>query len=246
MAKSSGLGAGLAVGTALLSNDVGSFSVASPHNVFDVTGIDTSARETKTTVRDGMINFAPFFNDAAGRAHPVLSALPTTDVLTTAFIGSSIGGAAASLQGKQLNYDGTRPADGSITFATATAGNGFGLEWGRMATAGVVTSTGAEDLASYDWGAASSFGLQAYLHVFAFTGTSVTITIEESSDDGVGDSFAAVTGGAFTAVTGATTERIATSGSQTVEQYLQLALTGTYSSVQFLVVINRNTVSTSF
>ena len=249
MAKQGALGARFAVGTALISGDVGSVSqIACPHQVFDTTGIDKTARETVTTVRDGIINFEPFFNDAAGAAHPVLSALPTTDVLTTFAVANSIGSAAACLQGKQTNYDMNRPADGSIRFSNSHVGNSFGLEWGRVASAGVTTSTGAENLASYDWGTGStSFGLQAYLHVFAFTGTSCTITIQESSDDGGGDAFAAVTGGGFTAVTGATTERIATSNSQTVERYLRLALTGTYSNIQFLCVINRNqTANTEF
>lgn len=248
MAKAGALGARFAVGTGLISGDIGSVSqISCPHNIFDVTGIDKEARETVTTVRDGMINFEPFFNDAAGAAHAVLSALPTTDVLTTFAVANSIGSAAACLQGKQVNYDGTRPADGSITFSTNTVGNSFGLEWGRVSSAGVTTSTGAENLASYDWGTGStSFGLQAYLHVFAFTGTSCTITIEESSDDGGGDAFTAVTGGAFTAATGATTERIATANNLTVERYLRLALTGTYSNIQFLCVINRNQTSTGF
>ena len=248
MSKQGALGARFAVGTGLISGDIGSVSrIACPHNVFNVTGIDKSAMETVTTIRDGMIDFAPFFNDTAGAAHPVLSALPTTDVLTTFAVSNTIGAAAACLLGKQTNYDGNRPADGSITFANNHIGNGFGLEWGRVASAGVTTSTGAENLASYDWGTGStSFGLQAYLHVFAFTGTSCTITIEESSDDGGGDAFTSVTGGAFTAATGATTERIATANNLTVERYLRLALTGTYSNIQFLCVINRNQTTTSF
>ena len=248
MVKASGLGAWFAHGSSLISNDIGSVSnISSPHGVFDVTGIDKSARETLLVVRDGMMDFEPFFNDAAGQAHPVLSALPTTDVLTTYGHRDTQGAPAACLLGKQVNYDGTRAANGELTFASNVQGNGFGLEWCEILSTGVTTSTGAENLASLDLGTGStSFGLQAYLHVFAFTGTSCTITIEESSDDGGGDAFAAVTGGAFTAVTGATTERIATSGAQTVERYLRLALTGTYSNIEFVVLVNRNDTATAF
>jgi hypothetical protein len=233
-------------GTNLISNDVGSVSqIGCPHQVFDVTGIDKSARETVTTVRDGMINFEPFFNDDAGQAHAALSPLPTTDSFYLTGINGQ-GRAAAALSGKQINYDHNRPADGSITLAVSATGNGLGLEWGRVLSEGVTTSTGAENLASYDGTASTAFGLQAYLAVYAFTGTSCTITIQESSDDGGGDAFAAVTGGAFTAVTGATTERIATATNLTVERYLRLALTGTYSNIQFVVIVNRNTVAPSF
>lgn len=246
MDKSSGLGAWFAVGANLISNDIGSVSqIGSPHGVFNVTGLDKSAMETVLTIRDGVIDFEPWFNDAAGQAHPVLSALPTGDTAVTFGHADTQGAAAACMVGKQINYDGNRPADGSISFSSNVVGNGYGLEWCEMLSPGITTSTGAENLASLNLGASTAFGLQAYLHVFAFTGTSCTITIEESSDDGGGDAFAAVTSGAFTAVTGTTTERIATSGSQTIEQYLRLALTGTYTSIQFVVLVNVNQTATS-
>lgn len=248
MTKQNGLGNRFAVGTALISNDVGSVSTIScPVGQFDVTGLDSSAHERIGTIRDGMINFEPFFNDAAGAAHATLSTLPRTDVLTTFAHANTQGAAAACLLGKQVNYDGTRAAGGELTFANNHIGNGYGLEWCKVLSTGVTTSTGAENLASLDLGTGStSFGLQAYLHVFAFTGTSCTITIEESSDDGSGDAFAAVTGGAFAAASAATTERIATANDQTVERYLRLALTGTYSNIQFLCLVNRNVTETEF
>lgn len=247
MAKSSGLGAWYAAGTNLISNDIGSVSnISSPHEVFDVTGIDKSARETLLVVRDGQISLEPFFNDATGQAHPTLSALPTADTLHTYGHRDTQGSPAACLLGKQINYDGNRATNGELTFASNVQGNGFGLEWCEILSTGVTTSTGAENLASLNLGASTSFGLQAYLHVFAFTGTSCTITIQESSDDGGGDAFGAITGGAFTAVTGTTTERIATSGTQTIEQYLRLALTGTYSNIEFVVLVNVNQTATAF
>ena len=62
--------------------------------------------------------------------------------------------------------------------------NLFTLDWGRSLTAGKRTDTEASDGDSVDFGTGSTdFGLQAYLHVFAFTGTSVTVKLQESSDD---------------------------------------------------------------
>lgn len=197
------------------------------------------------------MEFVSYFNTAAGKAHPVLSALPTTDVILTYARGTTLGNPAACLVAKQINYDGTRADDGDFKFAVQAQANAYGLEWGLQGTAGIRTDTTATNGTSFDFATtanpgSSTFGLQAYLQVFSFTGTSVTVTIQESSDNGAGDAFAAVTGGAFTAATGITTQRIATSASQTVERYLRVVTTGTFSNAQFSVVIMRNDTSTVF
>jgi hypothetical protein len=92
------------------------------------------------------------------------------------------------------------------------------------------------------------FGLQAYLHVFAVVGTSVTVKLQESSDNS-GDAYADVTGGGFTAVTavaGTGSQRIQTSRTQTIERYLRVVTTGTFSSATFAVAVVRNDTSVVF
>jgi hypothetical protein len=99
-----------------------------------------------------------------------------------------------------------------------------------------------------DFGAESDFGLQAYLHVFAFTGTDVTIKLQESSDNS-GDAYADVVGGGFTAVASApTSERIATAVDLTVEQYLKVTTvtTGGFTSCAFAVMVVRNEATPVF
>ena len=81
MAKSSGLGSGLIVGTANISGDVGELStISTSRAMLDVTGIDKSAFERVLGRKDGAITFSSFWNTAAGQAHLTLSALPTTAV----------------------------------------------------------------------------------------------------------------------------------------------------------------------
>ena len=156
---------------------------------------------------------------------------------------------SAATIAKQINYDPTRAADGSLTIAVQALSNAYGLEWGKQLTAGIRTDTGATNGTGVDSGAAGTVGLQAWLHVTAFTGTDVTIKLQESSDDGSGDAYADVTGGAFTQVTsGPTSERIATSASQAVEQYLRVVTTttGGFSSLSFAVMVNINATATVF
>lgn len=248
MAKQSGLGDNLYIGGYDLSCDVGSLSRISGGNTpLDVTGICKSAFERLGGLRDGGIDFTAYFNDATGAAHDTLADLPTADVMVTYARGTTLGNPAAAMIAKQVNYDGTRAPDGSFTFTVNAVANGYGLEWGKQLTAGKRTDTTATNGTSVDFGTGStSFGLQAYLQVFEFSGTSVTVKLQESSDNGSGDAFADVTGGAFTAATGVTTQRIATSASQTVERYLRVVTTGTFTNAVFSVVVVRNDTAVVF
>lgn len=241
MTKSSGLGDNLYVGGFNLSGDTGSLGkISSPMKPIEVTGIDKSAMERITGQRDGMISFMAFFNTAAGQAHPVLSALPTADTLVTYCRGTLLDSPAASLLSKQINYDGTRSQSGEFTFSIDAEGNGFGIEWGRLLTAGLRTDTAATNGASIDTTASLSFGAQAYLQVTAFTGTDVTIKIQDSADN---VAFADVAGLTFTTVTAAPfTQRLATSNTATIRRYIRAVTTttGGFATVTFAVQITKN------
>jgi hypothetical protein len=247
VAKQGGLGDNFYVAQFDLSGDVGSIgNISGGPAALDVTAINASAYERLGGLRTGMMEWSTFFNDADDAEHEALSGLLTTDRIVSYFRGTTLGNPAASQVAKQINYDGNRANDGGLTLAVQALSNGYGVQWGRMGTAGKRTDTSATNGSSIDGGAASSFGLQAFLHVFSFTGTSVTVKIQESSDDGGGDAFADVTGGGFTAATGPTSQRIATAGDLAVERYLRVVTTGTFSSAVFSVVIVRNTTAVSF
>ncbi|GAA2360829.1 hypothetical protein [Catellatospora methionotrophica] len=251
MSKQSGLGDALYLTGFDASGDTNSLGrIGGGPAPWPVTGIDKSAFERIGLNRDGALEWVSYFNPALAQAHAKLSALPTTDVLGTYCRGTALGSPAAGIVAKQVNYDGTRGQDGSFTFAVSAQGNGFGLNWGSQLTAGKRTDTGATSGTGVDFGTGSTtFGLQAFLHVFDFTGTDATVKLQQSSDNGVGDTWADVTGGGFTQVTaGPTAQRIATSGAQTVERYLRVVTTtsGGFSSLVFAVMVARNDVATAF
>lgn len=241
MAKTSGLGQRLYVGGVDLSGDIGSIDgCSSPIATLDVTGIDKAAIERIGGLRDGQLDFTAFFNTALGTAHPTLSALPTADIAELYCTGTAIGDPAAGLVAKQLNYDGKRGTDGAFTFSVSAQANGFGIEWGRLLTAAVRTDTAATNGSSLDGAASSAFGLQAYLQVTGFTGTSCTVKLQDSPDN---VTFTDVTGGGFVAATAAGAQRIATTNVLTVARYLRVATTGTFSSCAFVVMVNRNAIA---
>ncbi len=253
MSKSTGLGAALYVSGTDLSGDIGQMDgINGGPSPLIVTGIDKDAVERLGGNRDGAMSFLAFFNTDTDQAHPTLSTLPTADRIVTYYHRTTtIGDEVASLIGKQIDYDGTRGNDGSLTFATQALANGYGLEWGESLTVGKRTDTGATAGATLDYGATigqTMFGAQANLHVFAFTGTDATITIEDSTTD-----FAGVTLISFTEVSalgGANTSaRIETaSRTETVDRYLRVTTTTSagFSDLVFAVQVVKNQVSTVF
>jgi hypothetical protein len=243
MGKTSGLGDALYVGGYDLSGDIQSVdSVHGGPASLNFTGIDKSAFERQGGVRDGGISATTFFNAANNQAHPVLGALPTADVGVMYCRGTTLGNGAACCIGKQVGYDPTRDTSGNLTLKTEAQANGFGVEWGKLLTAGIRTDTAATNGASIDTLAAASFGGQAYLQLFAFTGTDVTIKIQDSANN---SAFTDVTGMAFAQITSGTrqTQRIAIANTATIRQYVRAVTvtTGGVTSVSFAVAINKNT-----
>ncbi len=251
MSKESGLGAALYVSGYDLSGDIGEVSGINGGNTpFVVTGIDKSGVERIGGQKDGGMTFSAFFNKASTQAHPTLKTLPTADRIVTYYHRTTaIGDEAASLIGKQIDYDPTRAQDGSLTFTTQALANGYGLEWGESLTIGKRTDTGATTGGTLDYGVTigqTLFGAQAYLHVFAFTGANATIKIEDSTSD-----FSAVTLLTFTEVSvlggSNTAERIETaSRTETVDRYVRVTTTGTFSELIFAVQITKNETSVIF
>lgn len=294
-----------------LSGDVGELSkISGSVALLDVTPINVSAHVRIPGLRDGQIAYKSFFNPTLGQEHTVLSALPTADQHMMYCRGTTLGNPAACMVAKQIDYNPTRDNKGMLTFAIQADANGFGLEWGRLLTAGLRTDTAATNGVSLDqanglttpavpasgtpqantsplpvtvvitggtmtavvingvtvgagagtytlppgqtitltytvaptwtWTAQSAYGAQAYLQVTAFTGTDVTVKIQDSADNA---SFADVAGLSFTTVTAAhATQRLATLNTATIRRYLRAVTTtsGGFTSATFGVMVVRN------
>ncbi len=212
MAKQSGLGARFLIGGYDISGDVNAIDqISGGPALIDSTDITQSAHSRLTGLRDGHMAFTVFMD--AANAHPVLSALPRTDVLMTALLPPlAIGSAAACLNARQVNYDGSRSAAGDLLFKVQGEGDGYGLEWGKTLTAGLRTDTGATGGTALDNTAATGWGAQCYLQVTAFTGTDATVTVQQSADN----SNWYTLGSAFTQVTSAPNfQRVTTAAAST-------------------------------
>lgn len=236
MTAQGGMGDNLWIDGLDVSGDIGAIGrIASPLGVQDTTPINLSAMSRIGLLHDGGIDFTAFWNPGAGadQAHNVLKSLPTADRAVQYCRGTALGAAAASMIAKQIGYDPNRAADGSMTLGVAMVGNGFGLEWGQLLTAGKQTDTAAGNGTSYDTGVVSTaFGWAMYLHVFAFTGTSVTVKVQDSADN---SAWADITGATFVAATAVGSQRVSAgpTSTATVRRYLRVVSSGTFSNAVF-------------
>lgn len=242
MAKQSGLGNGFWLDGVDLSGDINRANrLQGGPGFIEQTAIDKSARERAGGTLTGDMEVVSFFNATAGQAHPTLDTLPRTDRIASYTTGTSLGSPAANVVAKQINYDPVREDNGQLLLTVAMESDAYGLDWGALATAGKRADTSATNGSGIDNAASSTFGLRAYLHLFAFTGTSVTVTLQHSTDNAVGDPYVAVTGGAFTAATAVGAQRIATTNALTIRRWLRVVTTGTFTVATFAVIVVRDT-----
>jgi hypothetical protein len=241
MAKKSGLGQQIFVHGYDLSGDVATIDNAgSPRNLLDITAINAPATERLVGLSDGNISVSSWFNDSTEQEHVALSGLPRTDRIVTWAFGATRGDVAACLVAKQLNYDASRGTDGSLSFSIDTQADGISLDWCNTLTTGKETHSSAGSSTSRDDGAGTTAGMVAYLEITDCDSGTPTVTIQESSDNGSSDAWVNVM--VFSTVgyaSAPTAERITSSG--TVERYLRITTTGTFSNLDFCVSTRRGT-----
>lgn len=236
----SGLGAALFIDEFDLSDDTNSVDTLSKSMaLLDQTGLRLLGPKRVNGKLSAELTGKVFMNPTG--AHAVLSPQPRTDRIASYFHRETLGAPVASIVAKQMNYDVKRAMDGDLKYDVQMLCNGGWLDWGLALTAGVRTDTTATngDAVDYgDWGAPANFGAQGYLHVKAFTGTSVTITVQMDTASNFPTPTTLLT---FAVVSGVTKERVLTSRTALVERYLRVITTGTFSNVQFVTQVTVNT-----
>ena len=243
--KTGGLGDNFYVGGYDVSGDVNSVdTISGGPAVLDFTTVDKSAVVRQGGLRSGEIDFTTFIESGgtASTTEKGLFSLPTSSTVVSYFRGTAVGNPAASLYGKQVNFDPARGTDGSLTAKVQSLSDGYGLEWGKQLTAGLRTDTAGTVGTSVNNGGATTYGGQAYLHVTSFSGTAATVTVEHSTDN---SSYSTLL--TFSTITAAPfSQRVATSAGTTVDQYVRATTAGTISSMTFAVEFVRNTTAVSF
>lgn len=247
MAKQTGLGAGLFLNGLNLSGDTQSVDIGKTAKSILQTGIDVFAPERAASQLDSELNWVSYFNPS--RAHTELKKPPTNDVVGLYVTKmASIGAHAAGFVGMKTTYGFTRGNDGALTAKVNIPQTTNWLDWGLMLTAGQRTDTTGTNGTGVDfnnWGGGSAHGLQFYVQSVSVTGTSTTYKLQHSSDNGVGDPWADISGATQTFTAAATTRagRVAVTG--TIKRYLRLVTSGTFTNTVFAAMACVNVTDVS-
>ena len=236
MAKQTGIGANLWVDAFNVTGDVGAVdNINSSRAMIDVTDIEHDYVERLPGLGDGSIGFSGYFNASAGGLHQALgSAFSTAISIVTVALGTAIGSPAASIGAAKTSYSVARGADGSLaTSVQADSGIGYGTDWGVL-LAGRASVTGTATT-TVDNLAATTKGAQAYLHVVTVAAGTVTVIVQDSSDN---STFNNVTGLSFTATSAGTAQYLATAGTATIARYLRYNVTGGTATIALNVSRN--------
>ena len=144
----------------------------------------------------------------------------------------------ACINAKQINYDPTRNTDGALSLKVDLVANSFGMEWGVGLTAGIRTDLAATTGAFIDLGLpnTTAFGAQAYLELLDFVGTSVDVQIQHSTTSG-GTYTSLIDFGSQTAIG---SFRGSVSNVTTVDEFVKVVTSGTFTYAAFAVMLVRN------
>ena len=141
--------------------------------------------------------------------------------------GDTAGNKVVLLNSRIQNYT----IDSSVADAVGVSATFTGDNFGNGKSLYALTNTSATaNTTAVDFGASSTLGGQAFLHCTAHSSANISVKIQSSADN---SSFADVSGFSFTAISGTTSERIATTN--TVNRYVRLAITVTSGSATFSV-----------
>jgi hypothetical protein len=175
-----------------------------------------------------------------GTEHNALSGLPSADVVSSYFQGTSLLNPAASMIAKQTNYDPTRDNNANITLKCDLVANGFAMEWGKQVTPGLRTDNGPVTGPAIDLGTPpGAFGAQAYLHILELVGTNIDVTIQHATTSG--GSYTTLMD--FASQTAIGSFRQALVNTATVNEFIKVVTAGTFSQAVIAVNFVRNPVA---
>mgnify|MGYP001160947558 CR=1 FL=1 len=238
MAKTSGLNVRLYAEGYDLNTDVNSLSgVGYTQELLDTTALATTARTRIIGTNDSSLSVNGWFDAGTDLSHALWTSnsgkKPTADQEVIVALGTSIGDPTVCITAKQATYDISRaPGSAIATTVEYTEADGNGAEFGVLLTAAKQTDSSAANTASVDNGASSAGGLSGFISAMSLASGTATVKIQHSTNDSAWSDLVS-----FTAVTGQTAERISVTG--TVNRYIRVATTGTFSNLVFVVSANR-------
>lgn len=213
----------LIYGTLPLQAYLRSVSPSASVEMLDVTSLADTAKAYVPGLEDYALSIEGMFDDSAsaGSLWATVTAPITASssvVTSTAPDGFTLGNSTWLTQANTISFEPSSSVADIVTFSMAmgsASASQIGVSLGDL-TALTATGNGT----SVDNSASTSSGFVAQIHVTAASGTTPTMTaiLQHSTNNSTWTTL-----GSFTAVTGATSERI--SGTGTVNRYVRISYT---------------------
>lgn len=237
MAFVHGKGSGVWMNEFDFSSDLTQYNFGRTRQLVNVTTFGNDDKVFLAGLAEGQINLQGVWNAAANQTDEEIVALDGSQVLVSASptAAAAIGDRVHMVTGELSNYQPRSPVNDAARFSVSYMGD-EGAYPGVVLHSNTQRSSTSTGYASVDGGAGnapSSNGATAFLHVTQFDGTDATITIEDSANDSTFGSLQA-----FTQVTGVGSEVIRPTGD--VERYVRVALSGTFTTITFIVSFFRH------
>jgi len=228
-----GKGAGVLVKEFDLSSDFTQYNFGFNVALANVTTFGNDDKVWLPGLNEGQMSPQGVWNPAADQSDEELVALDGTEVVVSASPQgfAAVGDRVHMVNGFLANYQPRAPHNDAVRFSSSIQGSEGAYLGVALKDLSQESSTG--NFASVDQSAQTTDGATAFLHVTQFSGTNATVTIEDSANDSTFGSLVA-----FTAATGVTSEKVTVSG--TVERYVRVALTGTFTNLTFVVSFKRH------
>ena len=245
MAKVNGLNVRLYVEGYDLSGDANAISgMGYSNDLLDVTTLDVSARKRLVGIVDGEIGVEAWFDNAAGKQHPVWTSnsgkLPTADQDVLIPMGSAVGDPAVGLVSKEGTYSVTNSLGSALAASATFTANGSAPEFGIMLTSFTDSITASTSGTSVDNSASSSSGLTWYYQITALSAVGGNarwhLNVQHSTNDSSWTDVSTVTVTASDGIGAARTE-----ASGTVNRYLRqrVVLDASSGSITYAIMSNR-------
>jgi len=232
MAFIHGKGASVLVGAYDLSAFLNNVDTAATADTAEVSTFGDASKAYIPGLKDATLSLSGFFDGAASAVDEVLqAAIGGSRVITVVPAGSSVIGNRAQLgQAIETSYNVTAPVADAVTIsAEAQVSNGL---LGGILLADLVARTVAGTTAANDNTSSTANGATATLHCTAFTGTDITIKVQHSADNIAWADLIT-----FTQLTAEGSELKSATG--TVNRYLRVDASGTFTTATFAVAIAR-------
>ena len=177
------------------------------------------------------LNVQGVFNSDSNKSDAEFTSALGNELVVTASptAAAVIGDDAHMVNGLVEGYQPRSPGNDAVRFSMTMQGTAVGAGGKILHHNNQESGTGDHTSVRAVAQAASASGGVGHLHVTEFSGTDATITIEDSSDDIAFGSLVA-----FTQVTGLTSEKVEVPTGEVLE-YVHVALTGTFSTITFVV-----------